>query len=329
MPMLTSSIDLDAVVIPAAVDGGRGLHRGGATRRRNRPCRSGSRRRARTPSLCAARCAAMALKSASNTAVTCGATVTECVRCSAMRRAHGIVRHARDAAARRFRAARDLGLDVLARQPRAADRHVARRSSPCSRPASGGCRAAVALLAARSAARGASPCGSAGALRHRLVDGCGRAFARCGRAPRRARPRAVLDQDLRRARRPPVAAISTATLSVSSSTTGSSARTASPTFFSHVLTTALVPSCSVGTTMSVIDQNPISSSILARMSSTDGSAHSISAGLCGLGMSGIVRRDTGASRSRKASSRHHRGDLRAEAGAASDPHARSGSGACA
>ena len=33
----------------------------------------------------------------------------------------------------------------------------------------------------------------------------------------------------------------------------------SPTFFSHVLTTALVPSCSVGTTMSVAIQNPISS----------------------------------------------------------------------
>jgi hypothetical protein len=52
---------------------------------------------------------------------------------------------------------------------------------------------------------------------------------------------------------------------------------------------------------------------LARMCATDGTAQSSSAGLCGLGMSGIVTRRTGASRSRNAFVRHHRSDLSAEA----------------
>ena len=49
-------------------------------------------------------------------------------------------------------------------------------------------------------------------------------------------------------------------------------------------------------------QNPTSSSIFALIFSTDGTAESSSTGLCGLGMSGMVSRAIGASRSRKASS---------------------------
>ena len=47
------------------------------------------------------------------------------------------------------------------------------------------------------------------------------------------------------------AAISTATLSVSNSTIGSLVRTESPTCLSHILTTAVVPSCSSGTMICV------------------------------------------------------------------------------